>query len=239
MVRQQAGQMAPANEDAVMVKISTEAIDETRSPSPVEDSDDAHDVEDQLPGKKEKREDGRRSIGPVRVEDMTSDQLRLLHKLQARDAEVRAHEGAHIAASGGMASAPSYTYQIGPDGHRYAIGGEVRLTVPRGGTPEARLRIAEQMRSAAMAPASPSSQDQAVAAAAMQQISRARAAIEEEAAIEREEMMAAEPNGSEEDGEDRPLRAARMGGSTDFGPAEHLHMDGCSYCAASAARFIF
>jgi hypothetical protein len=88
-------------------------------------------------------------------------------KLKQRDQEVRAHEQAHVAAGGQYAGAPSYEYTTGPDGRRYAVGGEVSIdtsAVP--GDPEATVRKLEQVIAAALAPADPSGQDQAVAAAA-------------------------------------------------------------------------
>ena len=54
----------------------------------------------------------------------------MLRELKQRDQQVRQHELAHIAASGGLAQGgPSYTYQRGPDGQNYAIGGQVSLDV--------------------------------------------------------------------------------------------------------------
>lgn len=102
----------------------------------------------------------------------------LVNQLQATDRKVRAHELAHLAASGGLAtSAPSYTYQRGPDGVSYAVGGEVSIDTSGGRTPEETLAKAEQVIAAALAPADPSGADQAVAAAASQRAQQARADI--------------------------------------------------------------
>ena len=89
-------------------------------------------------------------------------------KLRARDREVRAHEQAHAAAAGGVATGgPNFTYEQGPDGKQYAVGGEVKIdTSPVAGDPEATIRKARQIRAAALAPADPSAQDRAVAASA-------------------------------------------------------------------------
>ena len=88
-------------------------------------------------------------------------------KLQARDAEVRAHETAHLAAAGSLAmGGPNYQYQRGPDGKNYAVGGDVRINTSKGRTPEESLQRAQQIRAAALAPAAPSGQDMQVAAAA-------------------------------------------------------------------------
>ncbi|MFQ5934609.1 MAG: putative metalloprotease CJM1_0395 family protein [Dehalococcoidia bacterium] len=44
-------------------------------------------------------------------------------RLKARDAQVRAHEQAHVAAAGGLATGgPKFSFQRGPDGKLYAVG---------------------------------------------------------------------------------------------------------------------
>lgn len=89
----------------------------------------------------------------------------MISKLKARDREVRAHEAAHMAVGGAHAGGASYTYQIGPDGTRYAIGGEVPIDVsPVPGDPEATIRKMEQIKAAAMAPGEPSGADRRIAA---------------------------------------------------------------------------
>lgn len=100
-------------------------------------------------------------------EQLSDDEKKTVDALKKRDAEVRRHEAAHAAAGGQYAGAPTFTYQQGPDGKRYAIGGEVSIdTSPVSGDPEATARKADQIRAAALAPADPSGQDRAVAAAA-------------------------------------------------------------------------
>jgi hypothetical protein len=74
-----------------------------------------------------------------------------------------------------MAGAASFTYETGPDGNRYAIGGEVPISAPKGATPQDDIRIAQTIRAAALAPSDPSGQDLAVAANATAMESRARA----------------------------------------------------------------
>lgn len=97
---------------------------------------------------------------------LSADEARELRELAARDAEVRAHEQAHAGASGGLTGAISYTYQVGPDGKRYAIGGRVSIDTSPAGSPEATARKAQQIRAAALAPGDPSPADLAAAAAA-------------------------------------------------------------------------
>lgn len=115
----------------------------------------------------------------------------IIRQLRSRDREVRAHEGAHVAAGGSIVrGGPSYTYQIGPDGRSYAIGGEVQIdTSPVAGDPEATLLKSGQIRAAALAPANPSAQDLRVASNANQLASRARVDI---AILRREEAQPAD-----------------------------------------------
>jgi len=102
------------------------------------------------------------------AEPLSDNELRQIEQLASRDREVRAHEQAHLSAAGSRAtSGASFTYTDGPDGKRYATGGEVSIdTSPVRGDPEATLRAAELIQRAALAPASPSAQDRQVAAAA-------------------------------------------------------------------------
>ncbi len=93
----------------------------------------------------------------------------LIQQLLQRDREVRAHEQAHAAVGGQLSGAPSYQYERGPDGVRYAVSGEVPISngaVP--GDPEATLQNARIVQRAALAPAEPSPQDRRVAAEAAQ-----------------------------------------------------------------------
>lgn len=124
----------------------------------------------------------------VQLSDKAKAQLR---SLQARDQQVRAHEQAHLAASGGLAtSGASYTYQKGPDGVSYATGGEVSIDVSAGRTPQDTIARATTIRAAALAPSDPSGQDRAVAAAASQMEQQARAELLLQAGAERQEKLA-------------------------------------------------
>ncbi|QOY52615.1 putative metalloprotease CJM1_0395 family protein [Candidatus Sulfurimonas baltica] len=97
--------------------------------------------------------------------ELSQDEKRLVGDLQARDMEVRSHEAAHQ--SGGAATGgASYTYQQGPDGKMYAIGGEVSVSMRGGSTPDESIRNAMAVIASAMAPSDPSSQDFAVASSA-------------------------------------------------------------------------
>ena len=72
-----------------------------------------------------------------------------------------------VAAAGGLAtSGTNYTYQRGPDGVNYAVGGEVSIDTSAGRTPEETLRKARIIQAAAQAPADPSGPDRSIAAQA-------------------------------------------------------------------------
>jgi SprA-related family len=127
------------------------------------------------------RADGKSHLGPKQLKP--ADQ-RLVEKLSDIDQKVRAHEAAHEAAAGSLGGAVTFTYQTGPDGKSYAVGGEVPIDMSSGRTPEETLARAAQIRAAALAPADPSPQDLAVAAEANQMETAAREQMITERALE-------------------------------------------------------
>jgi hypothetical protein len=121
------------------------------------------------------KEDSTRPNGSPRDEVKLSQEAQEIRELQLRDREVRAHEAAHAAAGGTYAGSPSYTFERGPDGHSYAVGGSVSIdTSPVKGDPRATLQKAEQVRVAALAPAQPSAQDMKIAQKAQAMAAKAR-----------------------------------------------------------------
>ena len=101
--------------------------------------------------------------------ELSPEEQAKVDQLKARDLEVRQHEQAHLAAAGALAtSGANYTYERGPNGVNYAVGGEVNIDTSPGRTPEETLEKARQVQAAALAPAEPSSQDRGVAARAAQ-----------------------------------------------------------------------
>lgn len=107
--------------------------------------------------------------------ELTQEELHSVDELKQRDREVRAHEQAHLANAGQYAGGgATFTYQTGPDGKRYAVGGEVPIDVSKERTPEQTIQKMEAIRRAAMAPASPSPADRRIAAAASKQEAEAR-----------------------------------------------------------------
>lgn len=116
---------------------------------------------------------------------LSDAERRALVRLQQRDRDVRAHELAHITAGGGLITrGASYTYESGPDGQRYAVGGDVGIDVSPGRTPQETLARAEQVRRAALAPADPSAQDRQVAARADQMAFQAQQELATQGATE-------------------------------------------------------
>jgi hypothetical protein len=101
---------------------------------------------------------------------LSPEERQAVLELKTRDAEVRAHEQAHLASAGQYAAgSASFTYQNGPDGRRYAVGGEVPIDVGKEKTPEQTIQKMRVVRQAALAPANPSSADRNIAAAASMQ----------------------------------------------------------------------
>ncbi len=114
-------------------------------------------------------------------EELSPDEEKQVEKLRERDAEVRQHEQAHVAAAGPyFRGGPNYSFQTGPDGKKYAVGGSVQIdTSPVPGDPEATIAKAQQVRRAALAPVEPSNTDRQVAAAASRMEAEARAELAE------------------------------------------------------------
>ena len=126
---------------------------------------------------------------------LTEDDQREVRKLKRRDQEVRRHEQAHKAAAGSHAAGgPSFEYTTGPDGKRYAVGGEVNIdTSEISGDPQATIAKMQQIRRAANAPANPSSQDRAIAAKAAGIERQAQAELAERKRTEQSEVPNSEP----------------------------------------------
>ena len=118
-----------------------------------------------------------------------------IRELQMRDREVRAHEMAHAAVGGTYAGSPTYTYEQGPDGRSYAVGGSVSIDVsPISGDPQATLQKAQQVRAAALAPVQPSGKDMQVAQKAQAMAAQAQNEIRLEQMEERNEMLETHDN---------------------------------------------
>lgn len=113
-------------------------------------------------------------------QSLTPEEKDVIAQMQARSRQVHQHEAAHQAVGGRYAGAASFSYQIGPNGQRYAVGGEVPIdasAVP--GEPRTTIQKMQTVRAAALAPTNPSGQDQQVASAALQTIMQARTKLSE------------------------------------------------------------
>ncbi|HJL15115.1 MAG TPA: putative metalloprotease CJM1_0395 family protein [Sandaracinaceae bacterium LLY-WYZ-13_1] len=153
---------------------------------------------------------------------LSAEEQREVERLKARDAEVRAHEQAHAAAGGAHAGAPSYRYERGPDGERYAVSGEVSIdTGEIEGDTEASLQKLQQVARAALAPAQPSGQDRRVAARAQARIARLRAEMVEE-------RSAGEASGP--DGAAARAAGAYARAAAPEAPAPRLSLTSCGSC---------
>lgn len=133
-------------------------------------------------GASEEAESSSATSGVRSYEELSEEEQEQVDELKARDTEVRQHEQAHLAAAGEHAiGAPSFEYQTGPDGNKYAIGGEVQIdTSPIEGDPEATIQKMQTIIAAAQAPAEPSGQDRSVASQARAALAEARAELAEQ-----------------------------------------------------------
>ena len=128
-------------------------------------------------------QDSTTKVSDAAKDKLTNEQQAELRQLQAIDRKVRQHEQAHLAAGGGViTSGPTYSYQKGPDGNQYAVGGEVGIDTSPGRTPQDTISRAQRVIAAALAPADPSGQDRAVAAQAQQMEAAARAELSSQGA---------------------------------------------------------
>lgn len=139
---------------------------------------------------------------------------RQISELKKRDAEVKAHEQAHASVGGQLAGSPSYSYQTGPDGQKYAVGGEVNIDLAEvPGDPQATIIKMQQVKAAALAPADPSGADQQIAAEASRRI------VEAQIELARELVPLNDPPAADGD-YDAVAAFAEMTGRVDFNGEE-------------------
>ncbi len=183
------------------------------------------------------------SAAPAQEEDKKAQQeqqrenQRVLQQLRSRDREVRAHEAAHVAAAGQyVASGPSYTFQRGPDGNSYAIGGEVRLDTSQEADADKQLDKSETIRRAALAPAQPSSQDFSVAANATRSAAQARLDIAVERRNEAEAQRQELETATDESGESREREATEIEQSPESSETEQPNRTATQNTSKAAAN---
>ena len=118
---------------------------------------------------------------PSRGEQPSTEELaekQIIRSLENHDKVVRNHESAHAAVGGSFTGAPSYSYEIGPNGKKYAVGGEVSVDLtPIAGDPTKTIVKMNKVQAAALAPVNPSAQDIRVAASAASIIVEAQAEL--------------------------------------------------------------
>lgn len=150
------------------------------------------------------------SVNASSEEEIVKQEQEISRELAERDREVRAHEQTHASIGGQYASAPSYTYERGPDGRMYAVAGEVKIdTSPIPNDPQATLEKAEIIQRAALSVAEPSSADRAAAADARAMAVEARAEmLQQEKEVSAERANADEQD--EEESEDKPTAGERL-----------------------------
>ncbi|EHJ93932.1 putative metalloprotease CJM1_0395 family protein [Vreelandella boliviensis] len=135
------------------------------------------------------------TAGPKRADGtpMAPEEIQYLDQLKQSDREVRQHEMAHQIAGGAYTGGASYEYEVGPDGKRYAVAGEVPIDYgPVPNDPQATIEKMQTVIAAAMAPADPSPKDYQVAAQARQYLLEAKL----EASMQRSEMEQARSDGA-------------------------------------------
>jgi hypothetical protein len=165
------------NFNSANITVSPPAYSNTFNPSAKDSNNNQINAEN-----KENNDDVnqiKEAAGVQNSDDLSLKEVQELSKLKQRDREVRAHEQAHISAGGQyVRSGARFEYEEGPDGKKYAVGGEVSIDTSKiPGDPEATARKMQVIRRAAMVPASPSGQDRRVAAKATQIENRMRTEI--------------------------------------------------------------
>lgn len=133
--------------------------------------------------------------------ELSSKEKQEVKKLQARDAEVRSHEAAHVAAGGSLVrGGASFEYTRGPDGRQYATGGEVSIDISKvADDPQKTIDKMQQVRRAALAPADPSAQDRRVASRASRVEAKARQELIKLESEEKQENKVTADNNKDDD----------------------------------------
>ena len=148
----------------------TATPENSQTKSSTEKSDHTKEESNKEPSEEPKKSDRRGELSP--------DEKQLISQLQTTDRRVRAHEQAHLNAAQGIAiSGATFSYEVGPDDKRYAVGGEVSIDTSKESEPEKTIAKGNKIIRAALAPVDPSPQDHSVAANAAQMIQEAQAEL--------------------------------------------------------------
>lgn len=142
-----------------------QTLDQTTPPAAKSDALKATGGEERRPGE----------------EALTPAEQRRLAELKRIDAEVRAHEQAHIRVGRELiTSGPNYTYTYGPDGKQYAVSGEVSIDTSPEPHAQANIDKGQRVQDTALAPIDPSPQDRSVAASGRRLEEQGRRDLREE-----------------------------------------------------------
>ena len=159
------------NEEAVRVSISPEAaqllaqVEGENLPVTAAEAENETTDEQKSPSGKSTSTPAPPSPPTADSNELTAAEKDMVQRLAARDQEVRAHERDHLAAAGELAvGGAQYTYEKGPDGKLYAIGGHVNINTGTESDPAKAKLKAARVRSAALASGDASAADAAVAA---------------------------------------------------------------------------
>lgn len=146
-------------------------------PSPPADDNQNTVDEPSTPEAETSKADSEVTSGPTRADGtpLAPEEVQLLEQLKQTDRDVRQHEMAHQVTGGPYTGGATYEYEIGPDGKRYAVAGEVPIDYgPVPGNPQATIEKMQTVIAAALAPADPSPKDLQVAAQARQYLLEAK-----------------------------------------------------------------
>jgi len=162
----------------------------------------------------------RAAAGAPEGTQLSTQAQQQVQKLRQIDQKVRAHEQAHLSAAAGLAiGGASFQYMRGPDGKQYAVAGEVRIDVSPAQSPEQTIDKARRIQAAALAPADPSPQDRAVAAAAAQMAAQAR--VEQSRQVEEDQLG----SGGQAEDASNPLRDRALRAYADSGQSAGSFLD--------------
>ena len=140
--------------------------------------DGATDSEGSAQNSSQENDDHEHAGGTEKPSSEEFAEQQIIRELEMRDKEVRTHEMAHAAVGGALTGPPSYSFEIGPDGKKYAVAGEVSVDLtPVAGDPQKTITKMKKVQAAALAPAQPSGQDVRVAASAANIILEAQAEL--------------------------------------------------------------
>jgi len=176
---------ASISEQAELANTSISEQDEKQN------SQEESDAQESKTSSQETKESTNSVDGEEQTRAQELEQARVISNLKNRDQEVRSHESAHASVGGAFTGPPSFTYEKGPDGKRYAVGGEVSIDLSLvDGDPRATIAKMQKVHAAALAPVHPSIQDTRVASTATQLILQAQSELLTELGNKRSEAKA-------------------------------------------------